>query len=150
MKLVKLKAEFFQKCKATDNEVLDKIERPYVLIIKLKYNGEKLDFAIPLRTNIPASEQKNMYYVLPTRSKTRDKNRHGLHFRKIIPVKKQYLEKYIIFENNDFDKIIQEYINKNIKNIVLQAQDYLNYYNEHKPLKFSTNIEELIKILYED
>lgn len=149
MKLVKLNAKYFKACKEVDDQVLDKTERPYVLVIKLKYNGKKQDFAIPLRSNIPAAEQKNMYYALPTRAKTREGNRHGLHFRKIVPIKKHLLEKYIIFQNNQFDRMIESYITKNIKEIVVQAQAYLDYYDESKPLRFATNIDELLELLVE-
>ena len=149
MRFVKIKSDFFNLCKEKDNEVLQKVDRPYVLVLKLKYNGIKTDFAIPLRSNISAGELKMMYYALPTRFKTKLGNRHGLHFRKIVPVKKSNLEKYIVFENNNFDKMIQEYIEKNIKDIIIQAQSYLDYYDKNKPLKFATNIDELMKLLVE-
>ena len=52
------------------------------------------DFAIPIRSNIPASAPKNQYFALPPRPQTRPKNRHGLHYIKMFPVTKQYLIRY--------------------------------------------------------
>ncbi len=147
MKLVKIKPSYFNLCKEIDSEILDKTSRPYVLILKLKYNNKRQIFAIPLRSNISASEQKRMYFPLPPRPQTKPKNRHGLHFRKIIPVDNQRIEKYRIFEDNLFDKMIYEYIEKHLKTIIVQAQNYLDYYYENKPLHFSTNIESLIDLL---
>ena len=77
-----------------DPEVLQKSTRPYVLVIRLKYRNTNYDFAIPIRSNIPASAPKNQYFALPPRPQTRPKNRHGLHYIKMFPVTKQYLIRY--------------------------------------------------------
>ena len=77
-----------------DPEVLQKSTRPYVLVIRLKYRNTNYDFAIPIRSNIPASAPKNQYFALPPRPQTRPNNRHGLHYIKMFPVTKQYLIRY--------------------------------------------------------
>ena len=74
-----------------DSEVLQKSTRPYVLVVRLKYKDACYDFAVPIRSNIPASAPKDQYFALPPRPQTRPKNRHGLHYIKMFPVTKQYL-----------------------------------------------------------
>ena len=61
-----------------DSEVLQKSTRPYVLVVRLKYKDACYDFAVPIRSNIPASAPKDQYFALPPRPQTRPKNRHGL------------------------------------------------------------------------
>ena len=64
-----------------DQEVLQKSGRPYVLVIRLTYRGKKQDFAVPVRSNIPAAAPKDQYFALPPRPTTRPKNRHGLQYQ---------------------------------------------------------------------
>ena len=77
-----------------DSEILQKSTRPYVLVVRLKYKDACYDFAVPIRSNIPASAPKDQYFALPPRPQTRPKNRHGLHYIKMFPVTKQYLIRY--------------------------------------------------------
>ena len=67
-----------------DSEVLQKSTRPYVLVVRLKYKDACYDFAVPIRSNIPASAPKDQYFALPPRPQTRPKNRHGLHYIKNV------------------------------------------------------------------
>lgn len=46
-----------------DSEVLQKSTRPYVLVIRLKYKDINYDFAVPIRSNIPASAPKDQYFA---------------------------------------------------------------------------------------
>ena len=85
-----------------------------VLVIRLKYKAKKYDFAVPIRSNIPASAPKDQYFALPPRASTRPKNRHGLHYIKMFPVTKQYLVRYRT-EGNPFAHLIQNIIDKNQK-----------------------------------
>ena len=105
MKLVTINNSLLTKYRH-DSEILQKSTRPYVLVIRLKYKNEKYDFAIPIRSNIPASAPKNQYFALPPRPQTRPKNRHGLHYIKMFPVTKQYLIRYRT-EGNNFATLIQ-------------------------------------------
>ena len=105
------------------------------------------DFAIPIRSNIPASAPKNQYFALPPRPQTRPKNRHGLHYIKMFPVTKQYLIRYRT-DGNRFATLIQTIIDKNSKQIVNECQRYLDLYSQGiKPL-YSTDIDYLIEQLY--
>lgn len=129
-----------------DSEVLHKEGRPYVLILKLTYKGEKRDFAVPIRSNIPANAPKETFFALPPRPQTRKYNRHGLHYSKMFPVSKQYIHKYRI-EGNAFAGLINSIIVKNMKTIVADCQRYLTEYEKGKQCKFSTNLDYLIERL---
>lgn len=88
MKLVTINTALFDKYK-NDVEILTKSKRPYVLVIRLKYKGEKYDFAVPIRSNIPAATPKNQYFSLPPRPTTRPKNR-----KTIVNDCQAYLDNY--------------------------------------------------------
>lgn len=145
MKLVTVNNELLCKYNG-DPEVLQKSTRPYVLVIRLKYKNINYDFAVPIRSNIPASAPKDQYFALPPRPQTRPTNRHGLHYIKMFPVTKQYLIRYRT-DGNKFATLIQNIIDKNSKQIVNDCQYYLDLYSQGiKPL-YSTDIDYLIKQL---
>ena len=148
MKLVAIDEKLIKKYKA-DTEVLHKKGRPYVLVIRLKYKGKNQDFAIPLRSNIPASSPKNEYFALPPRSSTKPKNRHGIHYIKMFPVEKKYLNKYRT-EGNKFAVLIQDIIDKNSKQIISECQTYLFEYEKGIKSEYSTDIDLLLSILKEN
>ena len=147
MKLVSINNALLLKY-SDDSEILQKSMRPYVLVIRLKYKGSNYDFAVPIRSNIPASAPKNQYFALPPRPQTRPKNRHGLHYIKMFPVTKQYLVRYRI-EGNNFAILIQNIIDKNSKKIIDECQQYLNLYSQGIKPAYSTNIDYLIAKLNE-
>ncbi len=145
MKIVSIKKEILQKY-YIDPEVLKKSGRPYVLVIRLKYKGHNRNFAIPIRSNIPASTPKVQYFPLPPRPTTRPKNRHGLHYIKMFPINKNHLERYRT-EGNSFATMINSIIEKNKKKIINDCQQYLNDYENGIHPNFSTDIDLLIGIL---
>lgn len=148
MKLVAIDEKLIQKYKA-DKEILHKKGRPYVLVIRLKYKGNNQDFAIPLRSNISASAPKNEYFALPPRPSTKPKNRHGIHYIKMFPIEKKYLNKYHT-EGNEFAILIQSIIDKNSKQIISECQTYLSEYEKGNKSEYSTNIDLLLSILKEN
>lgn len=148
MKLVSIDTTLFNKYK-NDPEVLTKSKRPYVLVIRLKYKETNYDFAVPIRSNIPAATPKDQYFPLPPRSATRPKNRHGLHYIKMFPVTKQYLRRYRT-EGNQFATLIQTIIDKNKKTIVNNCQAYLEAYAKGHHPQFSTDIDYLLSQLFSD
>ena len=117
-----------------------------MLVIRLKYKDINYDFAVPIRSNIPASAPKDQYFALPPRPQTRPKNPHGLHYIKMFPVTKQYLIRYRI-EGNNFATLIQNVINKNSKQIVDECQRYLDLYGQDIKPAYSTDIDYLIERL---
>ncbi len=129
-----------------DPEVLKKEGRPCLLVVRLKYKGDVLPFAVPLRSNISAVTPKGQYFALPPRSGTRSGNHHGLHYIKMMPMAKKYIVRYRT-ENDEFATIIQSVVNQNEKRIITECQKYLDdYSNGYRPL-YSTDIDLLLTIL---
>lgn len=129
-----------------DPEMLQKADRPSALVIRLKYKGSRYDFAIPLRSNISKSAPKNQYFPLPPRSTTKDNNRHGLHYLKMFPVKREWLHPFHT-ENNVYASLIKAIIDKNEKQIVTECQEYLNRYEAGIINDFATDIDMLLNIM---
>ena len=98
MKIVKIKSSLIKKY-SEDTEMLHKEDRPCVLVVRLKYKNKSHDFAVPIRSNIPAASPKNEFFPLATRYSTRDKNRHGIHYIKMFPVDKRFYDKYRTEDN---------------------------------------------------
>lgn len=146
IEIVSVKKSFFSLC--TDEELLhnDNLKRPYLIILKLKYKGKVLDFAIPFRSNIQPETEDWQFYSLPPNNTTKDTYHHGLHFTKMFPIKKEYKEKFYTSKNIFFQKIIEAKIKKDLKLIVTKAQEYLNRYEIEK-IEFAVNLDEIIKIL---
>ena len=142
MKLVSINNELLLKYSG-DSEVLQKSTRPYVLVIRLKYKNTNYDFAVPIRSNIPAAAPKDQYFALPPRPQTKPRNRHGLHYIKMFPVTKQYLVRYRT-EGNSFAMLIQNIIDKNSKQIIDECQRYLDLYSQGIKPVFSTDLDYLI------
>lgn len=148
MKLASININLLEKYRG-DAEVLLKSQRPYVLIIRLTYKEKLQDFAVPIRSNIPAAAPRQQYFALPPRPTTRPHNRHGLHYIKIFPVTKQYLIRYRT-EGNVFATMIQNIIDKNSKQIISECQAYLDDYVAGKRPNYSTDIDYLLSKLYEE
>lgn len=146
MKLVTISTSLLNKYH-NDSEVLFKSKRPYVLIIHLKYKGKYYDFAIPIRSNIPASAPKNQYFPLPPRPSTKPRNRHGIHYIKMFPIKKEYLIQYRT-EGNAFATMLQNIINAHSYTIISECQIYLDNYAAGNHPNYSTNIDYLLSKLY--
>ena len=134
------------KCYSSHGEMLKKANRPCGLVLKLIYKGHRYDFAIPLRSNICASAPKNQYFPLPPRSTTRPKNRHGLHYIKMFPVRRTWLLPFHT-SGNMFAALIKGIIDKNEKRIVKECQDYLARYEAGDRPAFSTDIDALIALM---
>lgn len=145
MKIVTVDKRLYKKYK-DDKELLHNAERPCVIILKLKYKGRNYDFAVPIRSNIPAASPKEHYFALPPRPSTRPKNRHGLHYIKMFPVSKEYLMKYHT-EGNIAATMMKAIIDKNTKIIVNECQNYLDKYADGKQPQYSTDIDYLISQL---
>lgn len=148
MKFSSISDEFFKLCYFDRELMHNKDEkRPYLIIVKLKYNGHKQDFAIPFRSNISNYIPKDQYFSLPPRFSTNKNKIHGLHYLKMFPVNKQYLEKYNI-ENDKYFQMVYNIIIKNKKIIIQEAQDYLDKYQLGTVYKYSTNIYSIYNTLY--
>lgn len=147
MKLSSISNSFFKLC-SFDKELLDKTNRrPYLMVLKLKYKGKKLDFAIPFRSNISASTPKEQYFPLPPRPKTKKYNKHGLHYIKMFPITKQYLEKFYTDKDPYYQKIDSIIINN--KNVIIsEAQKYLDDYANGNINQYATDIDSIILAIH--
>ncbi len=127
-----------------DPEMLHDAKRPAALIVQLKYNGHRYDFAVPLRSNISPSAPKSQYFPLPPRPTTKTKHRHGIHYIKMFPIKKSFTSRYRT-EGDMFATIIKSIVDQNEKQIVRDCQTYLSNYEKGIKPPYSTNIDLLLK-----
>ena len=147
MKIVKIKRDLIKKY-SVDPEMLHKSDRPCVLVVRLKYGGKNRDFAVPIRSNVPAASPKNEYFPLATRYSTKDTNRHGIHYIKMFPVDKRFYEKYRT-EDNVTAALVKAMVTdkQNELRIVKECQEYLKRYEGGDKPKYSTDLDRLISIL---
>lgn len=145
MKLVTIRTDLLELYEQ-DKEVLKKSGRPYVVVLRLKYKERNYDFAVPVRSNIPAAAPKDQYFALPPRPTTRPGNRHGLHYIKMFPVTKDY-QVYYRTEGNKFATLVQQIVDKNTARIVSDCQRYLDRYAAGERPQFSTDIDFLLSML---
>ena len=146
MNLVTISDELLKKYREQDKEVLQEHDRPYMLLVRLKYKGKKIHFAVPLRSNISSSTPAEQYFPLPNRNTTRMRCHHGLHYIKMIPIKKQYVQKYYT-QGDVFSTFIEAYIKQHEREIVKRCQDYLDSYASVGGNLFSTDIDKLLETL---
>lgn len=146
MKIVKIKKTLYQLYKQ-EGEMMQKEDRPCVLIIKLNYKDHKYDFAVPMRSNIAPNTPKSDYFALPNRHTTKPHHHHGIHFAKMFPVNKSYFDRYRT-DGNMEAAIMAGFIDKNEKKIVSKAQSYLDAYAAGQRSQFATDIDLLLSFLY--
>jgi hypothetical protein len=147
IKLVNIKERFFNifdfNTEIMTNDTNSK-DRPFLLVVKLKYKGKKQPFAIPFRSNIQVNKSTNgTYFPLPNRYTTKPHHAHGLHYIKIFPVPIKYCDKFIV-KDTDYNNMLIEYILKNIDEIIQGAQQYLIDYENGNREKFCTDIDRLL------
>ena len=146
MKFITVSQDYFTLC-GSDPEILHKgHRRPHVLLIALKYKGKNLTFAVPLRSNIPPSAPKWQYFALPPRATTRENHRHGLHYTKMLPITKQYQEKFWVGKDPSY-KLFQQIIDENERRIVSECQSYLERYESGDHPKYSVDIDAALNKL---
>ena len=146
MNLVTVSDVLLQKYREQDREVLQENDRPYMLLIRLKYKGKRIHFAVPLRSNISPSTPVEQYFPLPNRKTTRAGCHHGLHYLKMIPIKKQYIQKYYT-QGDVFSTFIEAYIKQHEREIVKRCQNYLDSYTSTGKKLFSTDLDRLLEML---
>ena len=120
--------------------------RPYAIIVKLKFNHQIIDFAIPFRSNISPKTPKQQYFSLPPNKKTKPYHKHGLHYVKMFPIKRQFLEKFD-FSDPYYQRILK-IIDNNHKKIITNAQKYVVLYENHKQSEMTPNWQQIINIYF--
>jgi hypothetical protein len=130
-----------------DKEMKIKDDRPHLLVIKLKYKNNTHEFAIPIVSNV--KKNVRFKYKLPKRPGTKKGCVHAIHFEKMIPIEKSYYG-----YGYRINKKILSFVKNNFSDIYQKAQDYLYFYEKNKSdkdkikdIKFSTDIDEMIRIL---
>lgn len=146
MKITSINDSFFTLCSFDIQLLQNRNRRPYVLILRLKYKGKRQDFAIPFRSNIPSHTHKDLYFSLPPRSTTKQGHSHGLHYIKMFPITKGYLEKYHI-GSTPYDQMLHKLINEKTKQIVSEAQRYLERYEQGNRPKYCVDIDKILSAL---
>ncbi|MBK1809131.1 hypothetical protein JHL18_00515 [Clostridium sp. YIM B02505] len=147
IKICSIMQSFYDKF--DDSVELEKNEkRPCLIIIQLLYKGIKYDFAIPFRSNINGGAKRDEYFPLPPRKTTKKGKKHGLHYIKMFPISKQYIKKY--YSENDENKNDITKIEKNLKQIVNEAQKYLEDYETGIRYNFCVDIDTIINEIYKE
>lgn len=145
MKICSIKREFYDMFDE-DVELEKNEKRPCLIIIKLEYKGGKCDFAIPFRSNISGGATRKEYFPLPPRKTTKKGRKHGLHYVKMFPITKRYINKY--YDNNKDNENDIKKIEKNYKRIINEAQEYLNNYEKGTRYNYCTNIDLILNKIY--
>lgn len=146
MKFVTISQTYFDMCQSDPELLFRENRRPHLLVMSLRYRGTVSSFAVPLRSNIPASAPKEQYFALPPRPSTRPGNHHGLHYIKMFPIQKSYQEKFWVGANTPF-ALYQEIISKHQKEIVDACQAYLDAYAAGLHPPFSVDIDAALERL---
>lgn len=149
MKFSSINDGFFALC-SFDTELLDNAhigKRPYIIVLRLKYYNIRPYFALPFRSNISATTPRNQFFPLPPRKATKDKRHHGLHYIKMFPVKKEYLEKFNV-DKDPYYAMIKGFIAKNGRRVIAEAQQYIDNYMSGTRCPYCTNIDAIFSTLY--
>lgn len=147
IKIVTIHDKFFKLLSNSDPELLTVKEemhrRPCLILIKMKYKNKTYHFALPLRSNISKRTPKNTYFPLPPRFTTKDGNHHGIHYSKAFPIDPKFFLPYSM--NSDiYSELLLAIIEKNLKKIIDEFQNYLADYEQGIRPKFSINIDNAI------
>lgn len=150
MRLVTIKEAFFNIFDFP-TEIMHKDkdgnDRPFLMVLSLKFRGKKQSFALPFRSNIQVNKStKGLYFPLPRRHSTKDNHAHGLHYIKIFPIDKTYCNKFT-FPQTDYNTRLINYISKNVSTIVKEAQTYLGEYENGLRPNYCTDIDRMISAL---
>ena len=149
IKLVKVKQSFYDLC--NENNVADELlfnecGRPCVLIVKLKYKGQLRDFVVPLRSNISKSTPRSQYFSLPPNPRTMQGHKHGIHYIKLFPIARSYIDTYLVDENPYYNTILN-IIKKREQLIVSACQKYFDQCAQGNKHFMTPNIDGIIALL---
>jgi hypothetical protein len=145
MRIVSISKAYFDLC-SQDSELLQKAARPCVLVLRLKFRGANVDFAVPLRSNISPNVPKEQYFALPPRPATKPRHRHGIHFIKMFPIRREFQVRFRT-EGSEYYEKIQRIANEHTTEIVNSCQKYLDDYVAKGRPRLATDIDLLVEIL---
>ena len=149
MKLVKVKPAFYSLCKKHDVEkelLFNEQGRPCVLLVQLRFRNKLQDFVVPLRSNISKKTPIQQYFSLPPNSTTRNGCHHGVHYAKLFPIDKKYIDTYVV-AGNAYYQIILQRLDMNERKIINACQAYLHEYENGRGCFVAPDIDGIMKIL---
>ncbi|MGN1157481.1 MAG: hypothetical protein ACI4TK_14995 [Agathobacter sp.] len=154
MKLVKVTYDFFKMCKDAgadpNNQLLhNEAGRPCVLLLKLKYKGQNIDFVVPMKSNITPGTDKTTYFPLPPNKRTQPGNFHGIFYIKLFPINKKYIRSYL-YKDDPYLCLVKTKIDENEKIIINACQEYLDAYANGDVNAYTPDIDAIINLLQTD
>ena len=147
--LVKVKQDFYDLCRrnSVDEELLfNESGRPCVLLLRLSYKNQEHDFVVPLRSNISQRTPTTQYFALPPNPSTRSGCRHGIHYYKLFPINRQFVDTYYVDGDNYYSMLLG-IINRNERLIVQSCQNYLSQCECGNKHFITPNIDGILSIL---
>lgn len=145
MKLVKVNQKFYDLCKqygVADELMENEAGRPGVLLVQLTYKGINRNFVVPLRSNISGKTPKEQYLSLPPNKNTKPGNRHGVHYIKLFPIEKEYINKYVV--SGKYYKTILNILDKKEPDIISSVKEYLAKCESGQKHSMTPNINGII------
>ena len=105
-----------------------------------------MDFVVPLRSNISAKTPVNQYFPLPPNPKTKPNHKHGLHYYKLFPIDRKYIDSYQVAGDTYYTGLLQ-IINRKEPEIVQACQEYLKLCEQGKKHFITPNLDGIISVL---
>lgn len=146
MRIVSITRDYFEKYARGDREFMQKHGRPCLIVLRLSFRGQKLDFAVPFRSNIAPNVPKDQYFALPPRPTTRPHHRHGIHYIKMFPITKQYQQRFRT-DGNRYYESIARIIDSHEREIITACQAYLNRYEAEGRPRFAVDIDRILYLM---
>jgi len=146
LRLVAISDQFFNELPEETEFLVNKDNgnrRPYVAVVKLRYQDKRLYFAIPLRSNMQKSVPKNYYISLPPRSTTRQGRKHALQIQKMFPVSRKFFEQYKM--DSLYDVKLASSIAKREDEIIDKAVKYIELYSKTNEMPFTPDWDNIIE-----
>lgn len=93
-----------------------------------------------------SSYLRSIYFALPPNPLTKPGKRHGIHYIKLFPVDKMYIQPYKISKSG-YLVMVKSILDKNESKIVDACQNYLNQYEKGKGNKMTPDIDGILSWL---
>lgn len=101
---------------------------------------------VPIRSNISANAPKEQYFALPPNASTKPGKRHGIHYIKMFPIDKKYIQPYKISKNG-YLVMVKGILDKNESKIIKACQDYLSRYEKGQGSTMTPDIDGILSWL---
>ena len=128
-----------------DREIMAKQGRPCIVVVKLRFRGERRDFAVSLGSNIAPNVPKDQYFALPPRSTTRPGRRHGIHYIKMFSISRKCQRRFRT-DGSPHYETLQKIVDGNTKRIVAECQAYLDRYEAEGRPRDAVDIDRIIEL----